>query len=149
MNQTIPTSVDRANHTIVFERLLSASPESVFEAWTEPDQLALWWDPSGEELRACEVDLRVGGAFRFENAGHSPPFVGTYRVVERPTRLVFDAIGAIGTVTLEPQGSSTRMHVSIRCASAEHLEQFLKLGVDVNTERTFDNLAKHVLRKAG
>jgi hypothetical protein len=40
------------------------------------------------------------------------------------------------------------MTVSIRCASADHLEQFLKLGVDVNTDRTFDNLARYVTKAA-
>jgi hypothetical protein len=40
------------------------------------------------------------------------------------------------------------MTVSIRCGSSDHLEQFLKLGVDVNTERTFDNLVGYLKRTA-
>ena len=147
--QRTPTSIDRATHTIVFQRTFAASREDVFEAWTDPEQLALWWDPTGAKLTACEVDLKPGGAFRFENAGHSPPFTGVYRVVEPPKRLVFDALGAAGTVTLEAQDTTTLMRVSIRCASEEHLEQFLKLGVDANTERTFDNLGAHLVKKAG
>jgi hypothetical protein len=78
------------------------------------------------------------------NKGHSPPFTGAYTVVERPTRLVFEALGSVGTVTLERSGSGTRMRVTIRCASKEHLEHFVQLGVAAGTDRTLDNLVRHV-----
>jgi len=73
-------------------------------------------------------------------SGHAPPFAGVYRVIERPAQLVFDAMGAVGTVRLEAEQGTTRMVVSIRCPSAEHLEQFLKLGVAEGTAQTLDNL---------
>jgi uncharacterized protein YndB with AHSA1/START domain len=141
-------TIDRNTFTITFQRTLRASRDDVFDAWTQPEQLAQWWDPTGARLAKCTVDLRVSGAFYFENQGHSPAFQGVYRVIERPTKLVFDAVGAVGTVTLEADGGTTRMQVSIRCSSAEHLEQFVKIGADVNTARTLDNLAAHVDRKA-
>ena len=76
----------------------------------------------------------------------TPAFAGVYSAVERPARLVFDAMGAVGTVSLEAEAGTTRMTVTIRCASAEHLEQFVKLGVDAGTDRTLDNLVAHVTR---
>jgi uncharacterized protein YndB with AHSA1/START domain len=142
------TTIDRKTFTITFQRTLHASRDDVFDAWTQPDQLAQWWDPTGAPLAKCAVDPRVDGAFYFENQGHSPAFQGVYRVIERPAKLVFEANGAIGTVTLEAAGSATRMQVSIRCSSAEHLEQLVKIGVDVNTERTLDNLVGLVEHKA-
>ena len=145
---TTTTTVDRASHTITFQRRLRAAREDVFDAWTHPEQLAAWWDPTGVPLAKCEIDARPGGAFRFENKGHSPPFAGVYQVVDRPERLVFEVLGAVGTVALEAEGEMTRMQVTIRCASAEHLEQFVKLGVDVNTERTLDNLVAQVEKRA-
>jgi len=141
-------TIDRTTFTITFQRTLRASRDDVFDAWTQPEQLAQWWDPSGARLAKCTVDLRVSGAFYFENQGHSAPFQGVYRLIERPTKLVFEALGAVGTVTLEADGGTTRMQVSIRCTSAEHLEQFVKIGADVNTARTLDNLAGHVGNKA-
>jgi len=141
-------TIDRAAFTITFQRTLRASRDDVFDAWTQPEQLAQWWDPSGARLVKCTVDLRVSGAFSFENQGHSPPFQGVYRLIERPAKLVFEALGAVGTVTLEADGGTTRMQVTIRCSSAEHLEQFVKVGADVNTARTLDNLAAHVEHKA-
>ncbi len=110
------------------------SLEDVFDAWTDPDQIKQWWDPTGTPLADCAVDLRPGGAFRFTMAStHAPPFAGTYQRVERPAELVFEAMGAIGTVRLERDAGATRMTVTIRCASEEHLAQFLKLGLDEGT----------------
>jgi uncharacterized protein YndB with AHSA1/START domain len=142
------TTIDRATHTITFQRRLRATREDVFDAWTRPEELAAWWDPTGAPLVKCEIDPRPGGAFRFENQGHSPPFAGVYQVVDRPARLVFEVLGAVGTVALAAEGEMTRMQVTIRCASPEHLEQFVKLGVDVNTDRTLDNLVVQVEKRA-
>jgi len=138
-------NVDRATFTITFERSLSASREQVFDAWTKPEQVTQWWDPTGTPLLECTIDLRAGGTFRFVNDGaHGPPFEGAYRVVERPAKLVFDAVGAVGTVLLESRGAKTHLTVTIRCASAEHLEQLVKVGVDTGTDKTLDNLVAHL-----
>ncbi|MGE0867323.1 MAG: SRPBCC domain-containing protein [Kofleriaceae bacterium] len=149
--QTEPTktTIDRATSTITFQRTIAASLEDVFDAWTRPEELTQWWDPTGTPLAECTVDLRPGGAFKFVHRGsaHGPPFAGVYREIERPSRLVFDAMGALGTVRLEAMSGSTQMTVTIRCASADHLEQFVKLGVDAGTERTLDNLVARLSRK--
>ena len=138
------SKLDRATSTITFERSLSASCEQVFDAWTKPERLSQWWDPTGTPLVECSIDLRPGGAFRLVNEGHSPPFAGVYRVVDRPAKLIFEALGSIGTVLLENRGGKTHLTVTIKCSSAEHLEQFVKLGVDTNTNRTLDNLVAYV-----
>lgn len=149
MNLTRST-IDRSTHTILFQRELAASPEEAFEAWTDPAQVTVWWDPTGTPLSDCTVDLRPGGAFCFTMASvHAHAFAGVYRVVNRPVELVFDAMGALGTVRFEATGGTTRMTVSIRCSSAEHLEQFVKLGVGEGTDRTLDNLVAHVARPRG
>ncbi len=144
------TTIDRATFTITFQRKFATPREDVFDAWTIPEQLAAWWDPTGAPLSECAIDLRPGGAFKFVNQGsaHSPPFAGVYRVIERPSLLAFDAMGAVGTVRLEGDRGTTHMTVTIRCASAEHLEQLVKLGVDAGTDRTLDNLVAHVAKKA-
>ena len=138
------SKLDRATSTITFERSLAASREQVFDAWTKPEHVKQWWDPTGSPLVECAIDLRPGGAFRFVNDGHAPPFAGVYSVVERPAKLVFDALGSVGTVLLESQGGKTHLTVTIRCASAEHLEQFVKMGVDAGTNQTLDNLVAYV-----
>lgn len=138
------SKLDRATFTITFERSLAASREQVFDAWTKPEHVTQWWDPTGTPLVECTIDLRAGGAFRFVNQGHGPPFEGTYRVIEQPAKLVFDAVGAVGTVLLESRGGKTHLTVTIRCASAEHLEQLVKVGVDAGTNQTLDNLVAYL-----
>jgi uncharacterized protein YndB with AHSA1/START domain len=144
------TTIDRETFTITFQRRLGAPREQVFAAWTEPEHVQHWWDPRGVPLSECVIDLRPGGTFKFTNAdsAHSPPFAGVYRVIERPSELVFDVLGAVGTVRLESKDGTTHMTVSIRCASADHLEQFTKIGVDVNTDRTLDHLVDYVAKAA-
>lgn len=137
-------SIDREDLTLVFERQFPAPPEKVFDAWTRPEQIAEWWDPTGARLVGCEIDLRVGGRFCFVNEGHGPPFEGRYSVIDRPTRLEFEALGSVGTVLLETKEGGTRMRVVIRCASSEHLEHFVKLGVATGTDRTLDNLVSYL-----
>lgn len=142
---TMKTTIDRTTFTITFRRAFAASREDVFDAWTDPKRIKYWWDPTGVPLADCAIDLRPGGAFRFVNASdHGPPFAGVYSAIERPSRLVFDAMGAVGTVSLDAEAGTTRMTVTIRCASADHLEQFVKLGIDAGTDRTLDNLVTYV-----
>lgn len=142
MNDT----ADRAQLTLHFERTLEATPTEVFDAWTQAEQMRLWWDPTGTPLVECTIEARLNGAFRFVTAGHAPPFQGVYSVFDRPGRLEFDALGAHGTVLLAAHPRGTSMKVSIRCASAEHFEQFVKLGVQQGTTVTLNNLVKRFAR---
>lgn len=139
--------VDREQQRISFERIMSASPQDVFDAWTKPEQMTQWWDPTGAPLVSCTIDAKPRGAFRFVTAGHAPPFEGVYEVVERPHRLEFQAMGAKGAVTLKPHARGTLMRVTIQSASAEHFEMFVKLGVDKGTAKTLDNLVAFVGRR--
>jgi uncharacterized protein YndB with AHSA1/START domain len=95
------TAVDLRSATptkqLVLERTIKASPERVFDAFTDPAQLEKWWWPKGFTCPAAEVDLRVGGMYRL--AMEWPGFVpidqqfshhlgGEYYEIDRPHRLV-------------------------------------------------------------
>src|SRR5690242_11571062 len=121
-------ALDRSRNTIRFERDLPVDPAQAFAAWTDPRQLECWWDPTGELLARCEIDLRVGGSFTFVSRAHPErPFTGTYRTIDPPGLLAFDAVGAKGTVELSRAGNGTRMIVEIACSSPEHLRQFVDM----------------------
>jgi uncharacterized protein YndB with AHSA1/START domain len=141
--------VDRDARTIILTRTFTTPREQVFEAWTRPQHVACWWDPSGARLAECEIDLRPGGAFKFVNRGSHgiPPFSGIYREIVPPEQLIFEAMGAIGKVLLKDVGSKTLMTVSIECGSTAHLDQFLQMGVDVGTSQTLDNLVAYLSAK--
>jgi uncharacterized protein YndB with AHSA1/START domain len=135
--------IDRNAHTITFRRRISAPREQVFEAWTRAEHVTHWWDAAGAKLAECEIDLRPGGAFKFVNVGASHAFSGQYRVITPPEQLVFEAMGSIGKVVLADSDGGTAMTVTIECSSAAHLDEFLKMGVDVGTARTLDNLVAY------
>jgi uncharacterized protein YndB with AHSA1/START domain len=76
---------------LLFRRAFRAPATLVFKAWTEPEHLRHWRVPRGFDLVACEVDLRVGGGYRFVHRapdGSQHAFYGQYQQIERPTRLV-------------------------------------------------------------
>ncbi len=141
--------IDQESHALRLERRLAATPAEVFAAWTEPDRVACWWDPAGQPLKVCEIDLRPGGAFRFSTKEHpETPFAGVYQDIDPSGRLTFEAMGALGTVLFQAEGSVTRLSVEIQCRSAEHLEQFIQLGVSEGTSRTLDNLVAYFAARA-
>ncbi len=85
---TSATSVVRIEHSF------TASPEEVFDAWTNPEVLRRWWSAGpGITSPGCDVDLRVGGRYVLrmhdERSGELHVVAGEYREVERPRRLVY------------------------------------------------------------
>lgn len=75
-----------AEPLIRFRRFVAAPPELLFGAWTEPAQLKRWWGPADWELIVCEVDLRVGGRYRFVHrlpGGQEMGTAGEYLEIQR------------------------------------------------------------------
>ena len=86
------TIVERkSERELVITRTFNGPARIVFEAWTKPELLKLWWAPksTGMSLLSCETDVRVGGNYRFEfgNVGSKPmAFFGRYIEVTQRTR---------------------------------------------------------------
>jgi uncharacterized protein YndB with AHSA1/START domain len=102
-------------------RVLSASPEEVFDAWTDPASMALWMCPGTVERAMVEADPRVGGRFRIVMKGRDcdHDHAGEYLVVDRPRRLVF-------TWTSEAtQGRTTTVSVVLRSRGPDETELVL------------------------
>ena len=72
-----------------------ASPEAVFDAWTDPEGLGAWFSPM-TTASVPVLDLRVGGEYRIDMHGEDIDYVHTGRYVEvdRPNRLAFTWISA-------------------------------------------------------
>src|SRR2546423_7816269 len=98
-------------------RLFNAPRHLVFEAWTKPEHVKHWGDPSGRPLVTGEIDLRPGGTFRFVNSTPQGPghaFPGTYREITPPGRLVFEspapgAADSLGTLEFEERAGRTTL----------------------------------------
>ena len=54
---------------IVLSRVIDAPREMVFDAWTDPEQLAMWFGPKGLTIETHEADIREGGVWRFDMVG--------------------------------------------------------------------------------
>ena len=73
-------------------RTIHASRERVFAAWTQAEQIAQWFGPETCSVRDAEIDLRVGGAYRFKmsDGKHGEVEVaGVYKEIVEPEKLVF------------------------------------------------------------
>src|SRR5712672_1132525 len=81
-----------------FTRLFDAPRHLVFEAMTKPAHVTQWWGRLGEgySVPVCEIDLRVGGAWRFVNRhpNGEAEFYGEYQQITPPGRVVFTEIFA-------------------------------------------------------
>ena len=106
----------KSERELVVTRLFDAPARIVFEAWTRPAHLLQWWAPksSGMSLVSCELDVRVGGSYRFEfGQGGTPAmaFFGRYVDVVPNARLVWtndeSEDGALTTVTFEEKSGKT------------------------------------------
>ncbi|MFN3352030.1 MAG: SRPBCC domain-containing protein [Brevundimonas sp.] len=54
---------------IVLTRVIDAPVSLVWAAWTDPDQIPVWFGPAGLEIETREIDLRPGGVWRFDMVG--------------------------------------------------------------------------------
>ena len=95
---------------IVVARVLSASPEEVFDAWTDPESLAVWMCPGSVRGSVVAVDARVGGRFRIVMKGPDcdHEHTGEYLALDRPRKLVFTWIST------ETHGRATTVSVEMR-----------------------------------
>ncbi len=108
--------------TLVVRRTIRASPERLFAAWTESDQLRAWWGPEGVVCIAAEIDLRPGGHYRIGNKLPDQNvlwIVGEFEIIEPPRRLVYtwqvEGVSATAervTVQFEPQPAATEVIVT-------------------------------------
>jgi uncharacterized protein YndB with AHSA1/START domain len=142
-----------SDREIVITRIFRAPRAVVFDAWTRPERVAQWWDPSRRPLASCQIDLRPDGVFRFVPQGaegEKYAFSGRYREIAPPDRLVFATMGStviapsIGTIVFEEADGTTTLTLTIECASRADRDALLKMRVDVGTAQTLDNLAEHL-----
>lgn len=77
---------------LTIRRVIAASRERIFDAWTKPELLEQWWGPTGVRCIGAEIDLRAGGAYRIGNElpdGRILWIAGVFEIVERPRQLVY------------------------------------------------------------
>lgn len=140
---------------ILITRRFDAPARLVFEAVTRPEHIRRWWAPrSRGEMTACEVDLRVGGAWRFAmraRNGMEVEFYGTYREIVAPTRLVqteifapFPDVVSVVTLTLTEHAGHTVLESRSVYPSREIRDQVIATGMEGGMRESYLQLAEVV-----
>lgn len=147
-----------AARDLTMTRLLPATPEAVFAAWTEAEQVKQWFGPYGMTVPDCAIDLRPGGTHRTlmrDAAGKDYPNRMAIEAVEpgRALRLsIPDAaegpplVGAVGDLAFLPDPIGTRFVVRWRHPTAEMRARHEAMGFTVGWGQTLDKLAAHLMR---
>lgn len=153
---TITTPGDRE---IAITRVFNAPRHLVFDAFTRPELLRQWLGVfGGWQLAVCEIDLRVGGAYRYEWHGPDGAKMGArgiYREVVRPERIVateqFDEPWyegeSIGTISLTERDKTTTLVQTLRYISKEVRDAVLRTPMETGLVASYDKLAE-LLRSA-
>jgi uncharacterized protein YndB with AHSA1/START domain len=142
---------------ILVTRKFDAPAALVYRAWTTPEYVKRWWGFSTSEWQVCEVDLRVGGAWRFviREKGYEVGFHGEYREIDAPTRLVSTEVyegfpapegtspddhAAVNTMTLEEVDGVTTMTILTRHTRREHRDAHIESGMESGMQVSFDRM---------
>jgi uncharacterized protein YndB with AHSA1/START domain len=136
---------------IVLTRLFDAPRALVFEVMTKPEHVRRWWGRLGEgySVPVCEIDLRVGGKWRFVNRHPhgEAAFHGEYREITPPDRVVFTEIFeefpdtvSVVTSVLTDEGGKTRLTATVRYPSVEVRDMVLATGMARGAGISYDRL---------
>jgi uncharacterized protein YndB with AHSA1/START domain len=144
----VTTPTDRE---IVMTRVFDAPRRLVFDAFSKPELLKRWFGPRGWQLVVCEVDLKVGGTFRFVLRGPDGKTLGmrgVYREIVPPERSVhsesFDDYPGESLVTgvwVEHEGKTT-LTVTVLYPSREVRDAVLQSGMEHGAAESYDKLAE-------
>jgi uncharacterized protein YndB with AHSA1/START domain len=87
----MPATPSEDENRIEIRRVIPASREEVFAAWTDPKGIRVWMCPGGVIETEARLDVRVGGDFKIvmKSPGKDHVHTGTYQVVDPPSRLAF------------------------------------------------------------
>jgi uncharacterized protein YndB with AHSA1/START domain len=111
---TITTGLpENGSFHLIVRRTISAPAEQLFDFWTQPEHVRLWWGPENVTCSSVEIDLKIGGRYRIGNQlpdGEVVWISGHFEVINRPTELVY-------TWTVESIEKSLPEHVRIRFQS--------------------------------
>ncbi len=135
---------------ILITRAFHAPRALVFEAMTSPDYVRRWWGAGHGEVTTCDIDLRVGGRWRFvltQPDGGAVPFSGEYLEIEAPGRLVntelfepVDAPPSTVTTTFEETDGVTTMRALCAYDSRETRDLVIASGMESGMNASYDAL---------
>ena len=145
---TLPTDTQ-----ILITREFAAPKHLVYRAYTTPELIKRWWSGDRGEVTVAEVDLRVGGRWRYvmtAHGGFEVAFHGDFREIVPNERLVHtevfegipnaDEAAAEVTITFTEKGGRTTMAMLVQHTSQEHRDMHINSGMETGMQEAMDKL---------
>ena len=143
---TLPT-----DEQILITREFDAPAHLVWKAWTTPELVKRWWVGKRGEAISVEIDLRVGGAWRYvmvaSSNGEAVAFHGEYREVVPHERLVSTEVyeaypdsEALNILTLTEENGRTRLEILVQHENKEARDAHVNSGMEGGMQEAFDIL---------
>ena len=142
---TLPT-----DEQILIAREFDAPKHLVWEAWTSPELVKRWWHANRGEVTVVEIDLRVGGKWRYvmvADGGLEVGFHGEYREIVPDERIVSTEIyegypdeEAVNTATFTEADGRTTLAILVQHSSKEARDAHIDSGMEAGMQDAFDLL---------
>ncbi len=139
-----------ADDQILIEREFAAPAHLVWRAVTEPDLVRRWWHGGHGEMTTCEIDLRVGGAWRYAmrpEGGEEFAFYGEFleivpgeRIVQTETFAPFPDDPSTNTMTLTERDGVTVLRTLVQHGTAQARDLHIGSGMESGMQDAFDRL---------
>jgi uncharacterized protein YndB with AHSA1/START domain len=139
---------------ILITREFDAPKHLVYEAYTTPDLVRRWWHASRGEMTTCEIDLRVGGRWRYvmvTGDGFEVAFQGEYREIVPNERIVSTEVyegaaqegpeqGTLNTATFAEADGRTTLTILVQAPSKEVRDAIIESGMEAGLQDALDLL---------
>jgi len=142
---TLPT-----DEQVLITREFAAPRHLVYRAWTTPELVSRWWHANHGQIKSVEIDLRVGGAWRYvmtANAGFEVAFHGEYREIVPNERLVSTEVfegmpdaEAVTTATFTEVDGRTTVTILVQHNSKAHRDAHIQSGMESGMQVAMDLL---------
>jgi uncharacterized protein YndB with AHSA1/START domain len=147
---TLPT-----DEQILITREFDAPRHLVYKAYTTPELVRRWWSAGHGEMTVADIDLRVGGKWRYvmiANQGFEVGFHGEYREIVPDERIVSTEVyegmpegEALNTLTLIEDDGRTTMSILVQHSCKEHRDAHINSGMESGLQAALDLLEQVVI----
>ena len=147
---TLPT-----NTQILITRDFNAPKHLIYQAWTTPELIKRWWSANRGTVMVADVDLRVGGTWRWvmvTDDGFEVAFRGEYRELIPNERIVctevyegFPDAEAVNAMTLTEKDGRTTLTILVQHKSQEHRDAHINSGMESGMQDALDLLEQVAL----
>ena len=146
---TLPT-----DEQILITREFAAPKHLVYRAFTEPDLVRQWWTAKRGDMKICEIDLRVGGKWRYVMEtpdGMEVGFHGEYREIEPNERIVSTEIfegmpegvaeeASVNTATFTEEDGRTTLEILVQHSNKQFRDMHVESGMEDGLQDALDLL---------